>query len=295
MLGLWVVKHSNERNPGKSMVIMILPDRAKASSARGLADEEDSIQKALWNLKQHCDNRFVMLFNPPATSEKKSGVRRFSMGRFVITNSSLEDNDWLQNSELCLAGRPLEDAPAELPKQKELYLPESLCPDKDLRMAERNRPSPEQILAQKGVPVARSLLRSCLSNMPFDSTSSVLLVSFSGYVEDMGGAVVEYILQDPSNRDLPLNPDLLFYLSVHQDARQHEYGKMRLEQNLVQAWLDGKLKSGQKCEANPPPLTEEEIASVPGGPAAKGNLQSLKLEACVVRQSKIEILPDNIR
>ena len=29
----------NERNPGKSMVIMILPDRAKASSARGLADE----------------------------------------------------------------------------------------------------------------------------------------------------------------------------------------------------------------------------------------------------------------
>ena len=102
-------------------------------------------------------------------------------------------------------------------------------------------------------------------------------------------------MKDPSNRDLPLNPDNLYYLSLHQDSVQHEYGKKRVEQDLVQLWLDGKLKTGKRRDPTPPDLTPEEIACVPGGSAAMGNLQSLKLDACVVRQSKIEVLQDDIR
>lgn len=180
----------------KTAIVCILPDKPKVSSARGLADEEECLQKSMWNLRQHCDNRFVLLFNPPATSDKKSAVRRFSMGRFVVSTTDVDTNEWLSNSELCLAGRPLMSEAIELPKQKDLLLPESTDPDKDLRLAERQRPSLDQVLAQKGVAVAKSVLNSAMANMPFTPKSVVLVVSLTGYVEDIGCAVMDYKMQD---------------------------------------------------------------------------------------------------
>jgi len=170
-------------------------------------------------------------------------------------------------------GRPLINCFDELPKQRDLLLPESINPDKDLRLAERSRPSPEQVLVQKRVDLAATLLRSCMNNMPFDRKSVVLVVSLIGYIEDLGCAVVKYKMEDPSNRDLPLHPDNLFYLSVHQDQTNHEYGKKRVQQELVQLWLDQKLAVGVKRDASPPELTAEDTAAVPGGDIAMGNVQ----------------------
>ena len=93
------------RSPERTVVACVLPDKPKASSARGLADEEELFQKSMWVLKQCCDDRFVILFNPPVVSDKKSSIRRWSMGRFVTSSNDVDKNVWVNNSELYLAAR----------------------------------------------------------------------------------------------------------------------------------------------------------------------------------------------
>ena len=55
-----------------------------------------------------------------------------------------------------MAGRPLGDL------SKELLLPESLNPNEDLRTADRQRPSPETVAAQKGTDRFMAVIPSIL-------------------------------------------------------------------------------------------------------------------------------------
>lgn len=101
----------------------------------------------------------------------------------------VEDNFLLLNSELSVAGRPLDSAQVLLPRQRDLLIPESLGADTDIRLSERSKPSPEQIRAQKGPGKHLALLRSLFSTGKEHLKGPVLIVNITGYVEDVGSAV----------------------------------------------------------------------------------------------------------
>jgi hypothetical protein len=69
-----------------------------------------------------------------------------------------------------------------------LLLPECLGQNDDLKLAERQRPSPEQVAAQKGAANALSTITSALRGMGFGPSDCVLLVNLTGHVEDVGVA-----------------------------------------------------------------------------------------------------------
>ena len=113
-----------------------------------------------------------------------------------MNNKELEQNEWISTCELAVAGRPLssESAIATLPCQKDLVLPESTSKDEDIRVAERKRPSPDQVAAQKGTQLSMMLLESALADMPTTSNNfHVAIVNLTAYVEDMGLAFCDLL------------------------------------------------------------------------------------------------------
>lgn len=110
------------------------------------------------------------------------------------------DNQWVNASELGVAGRPLALESLVLPLSKDILVPESLSAEDDLKQAERQRPSTETCSAQKGVKKWIGLLKSGLT-MPgtsFLKGKTVVLLNITGYIEDAGCAVpriVQYILK----------------------------------------------------------------------------------------------------
>ena len=54
---LQLVQQLNDLAPNVTASILTMPDKARASSHRGLADEENAIQKELWALHQQCNCR----------------------------------------------------------------------------------------------------------------------------------------------------------------------------------------------------------------------------------------------
>ena len=115
--------------------------------------------------------------------------RRWSAGGFVVNFGSMAENFLLQNSELAVAGRPLDNTQVVLPRQRDLLVPESLMSDSDIRLSERATPSPEQVRAQKGPGKHVALLRSLLSTGKENLKGPVLVCNVTGYVEDVGSAV----------------------------------------------------------------------------------------------------------
>ena len=108
----------------------------------------------------------------------------------MCNNDAAETNVWLSSSELALCGRPLSDEVITLPLSREIYLPEELAPEKDLRQAERQRPSQETTSAQKGTGRWIALLRSALTSSGNSLKSRpIICVNLTGYVEDLGCAV----------------------------------------------------------------------------------------------------------
>ena len=103
-----------------------------------------------------------------------------------------DDNVFTLHSELGVAGRPLVDERVTLPLSKDLVLPESLCEDKDLRFAERQRPSAEAVAAQKGRERWMTLLKSLLTMVTGNYSlkgKPVIVLNLTSYVEDVGRAV----------------------------------------------------------------------------------------------------------
>ena len=123
-------------------------------------------------------------------SFKFVSCRRFSLGRIVTNKDSTDDNAWVCNSELGICGRPLTDTRVLMPLSREILLPENLDADADLRQSERQRPSQETTLAQKGRDRWEVLLKSALTMSNYDMKGkAVILLNFTGYVEDVGCAV----------------------------------------------------------------------------------------------------------
>ena len=189
--GMSIINDSG--NPAQNCSLMILPDLPRDSSLRGLYDEERNIIEQCFGLKQHVETRFVDLFTRDKRAEGRSNIRRFSQGRIVINGDSLPNNQWL-NSELAVCGRPVSQNESEkgaptstLPKANALLLPEGASPNQDLKLAERVRPSPEQTSAQKGAARMELLLDSLMRNT--NVAGPVLLVNFTGYVEELAAAV----------------------------------------------------------------------------------------------------------
>lgn len=117
---------------------------------------------------------------------------------------ALSENIFVNHSELAVAGRPLGEQQVVLPRQRDLLLPESLLPDKDIRLSERAKPSPEQVRAQKGREKHSASLCSLLQ-LPAGKcfTGPVVLVNLTGYVEDMGAAVRGSTLRETWPRPNP--------------------------------------------------------------------------------------------
>lgn len=108
-----------------------------------------------------------------------------------MTNKEAADtNVFATCSELGSCGRPLGDVKVVMPLSKDLLLPEALSAEDDLRFAERQRPSPETVAAQKGKDRWVILLRSLLTMNGHDMTGKpCIIVNFTSYVEDVGCAV----------------------------------------------------------------------------------------------------------
>ena len=70
----------NDVNPTKHVGVVELPDVAKKSSRRGLADEESDVQNCLWGLKQSCDSRWIMPLEIQAQADGHSARRRPGLG-----------------------------------------------------------------------------------------------------------------------------------------------------------------------------------------------------------------------
>ena len=184
----------NNINAALNCDLMIMPDLAKASSEKGLADEEQQILDNFWALEQDMDCRWIELWNRPRGSEMKSFSKRVGWGRIGVAKQHAKNHIVLLNSELSLAGRPLgEDAVASLPRGSELLVPVSESPDADLLLAERQRPSPEQVAAQKGARRVEVLITSLFTGVKFPGP--VVIDNLTGHVEDVGSAA-----QDLANK-----------------------------------------------------------------------------------------------
>jgi len=107
----------------------------------------------------------------------------------VVSNAEADNNIWLNHSELSIAGRPLKPEKIVLPRQRELCLPESMDASSDLRIADRQRPSPEQIRAQKGRMRMSAMWQSLFNMSEYDFDGPVVICNFTGYVEDCGLSV----------------------------------------------------------------------------------------------------------
>ena len=174
--------------------ILLMPDLARDKNPRGLYDEERQVFEELFSLDQHVETRFVEVFSRDRLGEVRSNSRRFSSGRIVTCNKTYEECVWMQG-ELALRGRPIGPKELEtgaptslLPKQADILLPESGNVNADLRLSERPKPSPEQTAAQKGVARVKSLLEACIRGTTLPGP--VLLCNLTGYVEEVGAAVL---------------------------------------------------------------------------------------------------------
>ena len=189
--GVSLINDAGDMNASATMVL--LPDHPRASSLRGLFDEEKQILESLFGFKQHCETRFIDLFTREPRGEQRSSLRRFSSGRIVVNADSVEKNRWL-NAELSICGRPVGRAEGEngaptsiLPRSSALLLPESASPDADVKVGDRVRPSPEQTSAQKGIARLELLIEAMFRHTDFKGP--VVLVNLTGYVEELAAAV----------------------------------------------------------------------------------------------------------
>ena len=191
----------NDMNPELHVNFLRLPDAPKNSSARGLYAEEKLISDKLHDFKQWSDGRWVELYSTPS---QKSTTKRFGFGKVVCNLEHKDKNPFLQASELCIAGRAVGDEAADnpvvpsavLPKGSDILQSVSASADDDLFLAERVRPSPEQLAFQRGIARDTIFITSALKGMEF--AGPVLLVNLTGGVEDVGVAVALICFTLPS-------------------------------------------------------------------------------------------------
>ncbi|CAK9060121.1 Uncharacterized protein SCF082_LOCUS31722 [Durusdinium trenchii] len=283
----------NDIAPNKHCAVVELADCPKKSSKRGLFDEEKDLLEELWQLKQQGDFRWILPWEVQPAAEGHSSRRRWSSGRVVVNKDAEETNIFTTSAELVLAGRPLTEQKIFIPLSKDLVLPESLEAHEDLRTAERQRPSPEAIHAQKGSERYMALIRFILSipGAGFGK-SPVIIVNLTGYVEEMGLAVLQHRLNKSTFG--AFSCENLRYLSVSWIGKD-TFGHSRLQREVLTAWLQKKLDYGSEYADVAPQLTSEEIKTIPGGEAFFQGMDTLKWEVLQRENSRMVIKPDEHR
>ena len=84
----------------------------------------------------------------------------------------------------------------------------------------------------------------------------------------------------------------LFYQSIW-FLNKDQFGAARLTREVVDHWLAGKLEfAGQKIGLNPPELSPDEVASVPGGTACANSLDTVSFEVLERSGGKMLIKSD---
>lgn len=68
------VQFVNDLQPAAHCSLVEIPQMAKKSSKRGIADEEMDLQQKLWSLRQLCDDRWILPFDlQPQAEANKTG------------------------------------------------------------------------------------------------------------------------------------------------------------------------------------------------------------------------------
>ena len=70
------IQFCNDLAPTRTVCLLELPEVAKKSSKRGLADEESEVQTCLWSLRQSCDARWICPFNVHPTADAQTNRRK---------------------------------------------------------------------------------------------------------------------------------------------------------------------------------------------------------------------------
>eukprot|EP00435_Cladocopium_sp_Y103_P012551 s4234_g3.t1 len=217
------------------------------------------------------------------------------MGRLVADGASIDNNVFINAAELSIAGRPLTNERVVLPRQRDLVLPESTDASADLRTAERQRPSPEQVRAQKGRQRLQTVMSSLLNVSEYNfGNKPVCIVNFTPYVEDLGLCVLDLKMGPPSASGFDFR-NKLHYIGVHWMDKS-EFGRMRVVREVLEAWMDGKLKiSGFEFQSVPPSVPQDQISLIPGADVAMGSVDRLEMEVLVRDGGSVVIKPDEIR
>lgn len=69
------VQFVNDLSPQRHAALLEMPEFAKRSSKRGLADEEKEVQDCLWSLRQVLDTRWIMPFDVHPSAEAQTNRR----------------------------------------------------------------------------------------------------------------------------------------------------------------------------------------------------------------------------
>ena len=73
-----VIQFCNDLAPTRTVCLLELPEVAKKSSKRGLADEEAEVQTNLWSLRQSCDARWICPFHIHPSADAQTNRRQDS-------------------------------------------------------------------------------------------------------------------------------------------------------------------------------------------------------------------------
>ena len=74
----------NDLNVKMNISLLEMPDVARHSCKRGLADEEAAVQQCLWALQQHCDDRFIVNFDVPAAQDSRCSFRTIWISKICV-------------------------------------------------------------------------------------------------------------------------------------------------------------------------------------------------------------------
>lgn len=75
-----------------------------------------------------------------------------------------------------------------------------------------------------------------------------------------------------------------------------DFGRMRVVREVLESWMDGKLKiSGFDFQSVPPTVPQEQISLIPGADIAMGSFDRLAMEVLVREGASIVLKPDEIR
>ena len=242
--------------------------------------------------KQYVDVRFFIPFELHPYSAARSNLRKWIEGRIAVDEASKGANVWLQQSQLCVEGRPPLNKVPTLPKQSDLVVVEMLDSDKDLHMNDRISINEHQVWSQLGVDFHLTLLRSAVHGVLLSTKGKKDILLIINVAQDPGDSDIACEnLQAELRKDHNFTGKLAIYIiTIVRDAKKFSHVKNRVEDHFVDEWMNNELKlldeNGQNLvfAKDPPTLTREEMAMVPNVDEAMGKVTALQFEILQVDQ-----------